>query len=78
VGGVSLLVKTKHELPIMCKATKTRAPIKDILNFETKVPAVQAEQVEDDVAPMTAEYVPAQVSDEGYWKSIRRAEVFDD
>ena len=26
---------------------------------ETQVPAVQAEQVEDDVAPVTAEYVPA-------------------
>ena len=29
-------------------------------------PAIQAEQVEDDVAPVTAEYVPAQASDEEY------------
>ncbi len=29
-----------------------------------KVPAIQAEQVEDDVAPVTAEYVPAKVSHE--------------
>jgi hypothetical protein len=35
--------------------------------METKVPAVQAEQVEDDVAPVTAEYVPAKKAGrEGY------------
>ncbi len=35
--------------------------------FETKRPAIQAEQVEDDVAPTTAEYVPAKVTnDEEY------------
>ncbi len=40
--------------------------------METKLPAIQAEQVEDDVAPMTAEYVPAKASDEEWVKSIRR------
>ncbi len=34
--------------------------------METKVPAIQAEQVEDDVAPVTAEYVPAKARDEEY------------
>jgi hypothetical protein len=29
-----------------------------------ELPSIQAEQVEDDVAPVTAEYVPAQASDE--------------
>ena len=32
----------------------------------TQVPAIQAEQVEDDVAPVAAEYVPAKVSHEEY------------
>jgi hypothetical protein len=32
--------------------------------METTLPAIQAEQVEDDVAPVTAEYVPAKLSDE--------------
>ena len=31
-----------------------------------KVPAIQAEQVEDDVAPVTAEYLPAKMSHEEY------------
>jgi hypothetical protein len=30
--------------------------------MKTKQPAIQAEQVEDDVAPVTAEYVPAKAS----------------
>ena len=30
--------------------------------MEKKVPAIQAEQVADDVAPVTAEYVPAKAS----------------
>ena len=34
--------------------------------MKTTVPAIQAEQVEDDVAPVTAEYVPAKASDEEY------------
>ena len=34
--------------------------------IETIVPAIQAEQVADDVAPVTAEYVPAKASDEEY------------
>ncbi len=34
--------------------------------METKLPATQAEQVEDDVAPVTAEYVPAKARDEEY------------
>jgi hypothetical protein len=32
--------------------------------MKTKRPAVQAEQVEDEVAPVAAEYVPAKASDE--------------
>jgi hypothetical protein len=28
-------------------------------HIETKLPAIQGEQLEDDVAPVTAEYVPA-------------------
>jgi hypothetical protein len=44
---------------------------------ETQVPALQAEQVEDDVAPVTAEYVPAKPRDEeyGYVDSNRELEV---
>ena len=34
--------------------------------MKTKLPAIQAEQVEDDVAPVTAEYVPAKASDQEY------------
>ena len=34
--------------------------------METIVPAIQTEQVADDVAPVTAEYVPAKASDEEY------------
>jgi hypothetical protein len=34
--------------------------------IETIVPAIQAEQVADDVAPVTAEYVPAKASVEEY------------
>ena len=33
---------------------------------EIQVPAIQAEQVEDNVAPVTAEYVPAKASHEEY------------
>jgi hypothetical protein len=33
--------------------------------METKRPAIQAEQVEDDVAPVAAEYVPAKGIHEG-------------
>ena len=36
------------------------------LHVETQVPAIQAEQVEDAVAPVTSEYVPAKVRDEEY------------
>ena len=32
--------------------------------METQVPAIQSEQVADDVAPVTAEYVPAKTRDE--------------
>jgi hypothetical protein len=35
-------------------------------HIETQVPAIQAEQVEDDVAPVTEEYVPAKARDEEY------------
>ena len=37
------------------------------MNFETKVPAIQAEQVVEYFAPLTAEYVPAKARDEEYW-----------
>jgi hypothetical protein len=33
---------------------------------ETQVPATQAEQVKYDMAPVTAEYVPAKANDEEY------------
>jgi hypothetical protein len=33
---------------------------------ETKLPAIQVVQVEDNVASVTAEYVPAKASDEEY------------
>ena len=36
------------------------------MTYGDKLPAIQAEQVEDDVAPVTAEYVPAKTSDEEY------------
>ena len=38
--------------------------------METQLPAIQAEQVEDDVAPMTTEYVPAKASHEEYSKTV--------
>jgi hypothetical protein len=34
--------------------------------MKAKIPAIQTEQVEDDVAPVTAEYVPAKAWDEEY------------
>jgi hypothetical protein len=34
--------------------------------METKVPAIQSEQVESEMAPVTAEYVPAKASNEEY------------
>ncbi len=34
--------------------------------IETIVPGIHAEQVEDDVAPVAAEYVPAKARDEEY------------
>ncbi len=39
-----------------------------MVNIDTQVPAIQAEQVKDDVAPVTAEYVPAKSSHEEYGK----------
>jgi hypothetical protein len=33
-------------------------------HMETTLPAIQAEQVEDELAPVTTEYVPAKTSDE--------------
>jgi hypothetical protein len=35
-------------------------------HIETIVPTIQAEQVADDVVPVTAEYVPAKARDEEY------------
>ncbi len=45
---------------------KRRACENNQKRVETIVPAIQAEQVEDDVAPATAEYVPAKARDEEY------------
>jgi hypothetical protein len=42
------------------KYIKTATP--NQCHIETKVPAIQAEQVEADVAPVTAEYFPASVN----------------
>ncbi len=47
--------ENKNELPVMSRT-----------HIETNLPAMQAEQVEDDVAPVTVEYVPAKASDEEY------------
>jgi hypothetical protein len=44
--------------------TKTLTP--NQCHMETTLPAIQAEQVEFDVAPVAAEYVPAKTSDEEY------------
>ncbi len=41
-------------------------------HIETQIPAIQAEQVEDDVAPVTAEYVPTKASHEEF--GVRRFE----
>ncbi len=38
----------------------------DSKEFVSIEPAIQSEQVEDDVAPVTAEYVPAKASHEEY------------
>jgi hypothetical protein len=38
--------------------------------MKTKLPAIQAEQVEDDVAPVTTEYVPAKASHEEFSKAV--------
>ncbi len=35
-------------------------------HVKTQVPAIQAEQVDDDVAPKMAEYVPAKAKNEEY------------
>jgi hypothetical protein len=34
--------------------------------MEKRIPAIQAEQVKDDVAPVTVEYVPAKASHKEY------------
>ena len=57
--GVRELVKTKNELPVM---SRTPRPSPKSTTFETQLPAIHAEQVEDDVAPVTTEYVPAKAS----------------
>jgi hypothetical protein len=61
------LVKTKNESPVMSRTSRP-SPQSNQWHMETKpeLPARQAEQVEDDVAPVTAEYVPAIASDEEY------------
>jgi hypothetical protein len=41
-----------------------RPPPQSMAYMETKLPAIQAEQVEDDVAPVAAEYVPAKARNE--------------
>jgi hypothetical protein len=44
--------------------------------MEKKVPATQAEQVAIDVAPVTAEYVPAKESHEEYSKASQKAKIW--
>ncbi len=46
------------------QGSKTTIP--NQCHIDTKVPAIQAEHVELEVAPLTVEYVPAKVSDEEY------------
>jgi hypothetical protein len=59
------LVKTTNEMPVMSRTPKPSPP-QSMTYMEAKLPAIQAEQVEDDVAPVAAEYVPAKPSDEEY------------
>ncbi len=49
----------ENRLQIACDVQEHEDSRPNQRYYETKVPAVQAEQVEDDVAPMTAEYFPA-------------------
>ena len=44
----------------------TQCPRPNQWHIETKVPALQAEHVEDDVASVIEEYVPAKASDKAY------------
>ncbi len=44
---------------------RVRVRVRDRVR-ETKLPAIHAEHVDNDVAPVTAEYVPAKASNEGY------------
>ncbi len=54
----------------MCTPRTQSPSTQSMTCIETIVPAIQAEQVADDVAPVTAEYVPAKASDEEYGTSI--------
>ncbi len=51
-------MKTNNDLP-----ETSRLPPKSMI-IETNVPSIQAEHVKNDVAPVTAEYLPANASDE--------------
>ncbi len=55
---------SENEITNRLRRARHRDPHPNQWHMETKVPAIQTEQVEDDVASVTAEYVPAKASDE--------------
>jgi hypothetical protein len=62
VGQISAFVKPEQQTACDAQDTKTLA-LTNQWHIDTKIPAIQAEQVEDDVPPVTAEYVPVTASD---------------
>ncbi len=50
--------KVKHEKEVWGVNQGHQGPYPNRLHVQTQIPAAQAEQVDDDVAPVTAEYVP--------------------
>jgi hypothetical protein len=64
-GGRRGGLTNKQRFVCALQDIKTPFPINDVY-IETNVPSIQAEHVEDDVAPVTVEYVPANVSDDEY------------
>jgi hypothetical protein len=67
--------ENKNELPVMSKTPRPSPQSNDI--WRQKLPAIQAEQVEDDVAPVKAEYVPARASEEEYASNPPRLQVYN-
>jgi hypothetical protein len=80
VGGWVMRKKKKYEVKIETLQGKKdmrkrcvgktkdaeRPHPQSMRHIETQVPAIQAEQAEDDVDPVTAEYVPAKASHDEY------------